>query len=260
MWRRSAWSAAQYLQVGGERTQPCRDLASLIPLDAPAAVIDLGCGPGNSTSVLAARWPEASIVGLDSSSDMIAAASREYPGLQWQLADIASWAATETRCYDIVFSNASLQWTRDHDTLFPKLLERVPPGGFFAAQLPSGRDVPAHGLIRALASSSRWSCRMGPVADWHTEEAAFYYEVLAPIAARLELWETEYLHVLDSAEDIVQWYRGTGLRPFLQALSTDQDRAEFEAEYLDQIRPHYPKRANGKVLFPFRRLFILAAR
>jgi trans-aconitate 2-methyltransferase len=254
------WSAKQYLAFGDERTQPCRDLAARVPLERPAAVIDLGCGPGNSTAVLAARWPDASITGLDSSPEMIAAAKREYPDGGWQLDDIAFWADSETRRFDVVFSNAALQWTGDHATLFPKLFERVEHGGVFAAQLPSGRDMEAHSLMRGLAVSAKWSARIGPVADWHTEDIGLYYDVLSPIATRVDLWETEYVHVLESAEDIVQWYRGTGLRPFLQALATDAERAEFEREYLEAIRPHYAKRRSGKVLFPFRRVFMIAAR
>jgi len=253
------WSAAQYLRFAGERTRACRDLAARIAGPAPRTIIDLGCGPGNSTAVLASRWPEARITGIDNSSEMIAAAREATPSGNWLVGDIETWAATESRRYDVVFSNAALQWTRDHAALFPKLLDRVKAGGVFAAQMPSGREVPAHRLMRELAATPPWRAQMSPVADWHAEEAGFYFDVLSPRASRLDLWETEYLHVLNSADDIVQWYRGTGMRPFLQALASEDHRARFAAEYLEAIRPHYPPQASGKVLFPFRRLFLMAA-
>jgi len=248
------WNAAQYLQFADERTRPCRDLAARIAAAAPRTVIDLGCGPGNSTAVLAGRWPEAEITGLDNSAEMLAAALRDYPALRWEQADIGEWASDGGPVFDVVFSNAALHWTPDHAVLFPRLLARA---GVLAVQLPAASDEPAQRLIRSLAASPEWRGRFtGAVADWHTHDPAFYYDVLAG-AAKLDLWTTDYYHVLEGPEAIVEWYRGTGLRPYLAALA-DGDRERFLAEYLEALRPNYPRRADGRVLFPFRRLFIVA--
>ncbi len=244
------WSATRYLKYADERTRPCRDLAARIDADAPRTVIDLGCGPGNSTAVLAERWPAARITGLDSSQDMLDAARRDYPSMQWVRDDIVEWAAAPGPVVDIVFSNAALQWAPDHATLFPKLLSR---GRILAVQMPAATDSPAQRLIRSLARDRITE----PVHDWHTHAPAFYYDVLAPLAVRLELWETEYTHIVDGPESIVDWYRGTGLRPFLAAMP-EECRQPFLDDYLDAIRPHYPRRLDGRVLFPFRRLFLLA--
>lgn len=248
------WNAGQYLRYAEERTQPCRDLAARIDVPAPSSVIDLGCGPGNSTAILAARWPSAAITGLDSSPDMLATARRDHPNLDWITGDIAAWAEEASEpAYDIVFSSAALQWLPDHATLFPKLLARA--RGALVAQMPSAVDAPAQRLIRSLAAGRTTS----PVHDWSTQEPAFYYDVLAPHASRVHLWTTDYLHVMDGPESIVEWYRGTGLRPFLEAMP-EEAREPFLAEYLQALGPHYPRRADGRILFPFRRLFAIAYR
>jgi len=253
------WNAAQYLKFGDERTRPSRELAARIDAAQPARVIDLGCGPGNSTEVLAQRWPGAAITGLDNSAPMIEAAQATHPRYRWVAADIADWAATEGgETFDVVFSNAALQWVPDHASLLPRLLRRVAQGGALAFQMPA-HDSPAHRLMRGLADA-----RGLRVADWHTHQPAFYYDVLAagvaPTGARVDLWETEYFHVMADAEAIVEWYRGTGLRPFLDALGTEAERLRFTGELLEGLREAYPKRADGRVLFPFRRVFAIAYR
>jgi trans-aconitate 2-methyltransferase len=254
------WNPAQYLQFAEERSRPCRDLAERVKIASPRTIVDLGCGPGSSTAVLAARWPDAAITGLDSSAEMIAAARERYPGRHWIAGDIGGWAREDRPRFDLVFSNAALQWVRDHDAILRRLFARVRPGGALAVQIPSNWNSPAHREMRALAALPKWSPLMARahVADWHTEDPAYYYDVLTPLAARLDLWDTEYLHVMDSVEGIVDWYRGSGLRPFLEALSSDAEREAFVAEYTGRIRSHYQPRPNGKVLFPFRRTFMVA--
>jgi trans-aconitate 2-methyltransferase len=248
------WNAPQYLRFADERTRPCRDLVARIDLTAPRTIVDLGCGPGNSTAVLAERWPTAAITGLDNSPDMLSAAHRDHPGLTWVQSDIAEWAL-DTAPVDVVFSNAALQWVPDHAALFPRLLARA---RVLAVQLPTASDAPAQRAIRQLATSAEWRPRFArAVIDWHSHDASYYYDALAAGAASLDIWETDYMHVLEGPEAIVEWYRGTGLRPFLNALP-DALRAEFLAAYLDAIRPHYPARIDGRVLFPFRRLFLVA--
>jgi trans-aconitate 2-methyltransferase len=251
------WNADQYLKFAEERTQPCRDLAARVSLPEVRTVMDLGCGPGNSTSVLAQRWPNAEITGLDNSPSMIETARREQPQHRWVVSDITQWAAAKGELFDIVFSNASLQWVTDHASVYPKLFARVAPRGAFAAQIPSDLEAPPHQLMREIASPSM---NVMNVRQWHAHPPGFYYDLLAPLSARVDVWETEYQHVLPNAEAIVEWYKGTGLRPFLEALQTDLEREQFLAEYLRRIRIAYPPRPDGKVLFPFRRLFVVAYR
>jgi trans-aconitate 2-methyltransferase len=260
----SGWNPNQYLKFAEERTQPCRDLAARIAVPNVRRVIDLGCGPGNSTAVLRDRWPDANFTGLDSSGEMIERARSEYPQQCWIAGEITKWAADGDGGgqFDVVFSNAALQWVDDHAALYPRLLDRVAPGGALAIQIPGNIDAPAHRIMREVAASPRWISRFPPgsVREWHHHEMDFYYDALAPAAARLDIWATEYLHILPHAEAIVEWYRGTGMRPFLEVLETDADRRSFAEDYLEALRPHFAPRAVGGVLFPFRRIFLVAYR
>jgi trans-aconitate 2-methyltransferase len=249
------WNPTQYLRFSEERTRPCRDLAARIDLPPRARIVDLGCGPGNSTEVLAERWPDADLNGLDSSPEMIANARAAHPDWHWITGDIAHWAAEpDGDPYDLVFSNAALQWVPDHAAVFPRLLERART---LAVQVPGNWDGPAHQTMREVAT--RYPLE-GRVREWFTHDTGFYYDTLAPHASALDIWATEYLHILDNAEAIVEWYKGTGMRPFLEALAIGEDKARFTADYLEAIRDVYPARPDGKVLFPFRRLFLLASR
>jgi trans-aconitate 2-methyltransferase len=257
-----SWNADQYLKFADERTQPARDLLARIAVDGPGKAIDLGCGPGNSTALLAERWPKAAIAGLDSSPAMIRAAERDYPGHRWQVGDITGWATGTENIFDVVFSNAALQWVPDHPKLYPALFDHVAPGGALAVQVPMNLDAPAHLAMRELASTPAWACLLPPggVREWHVHHPGFYYDLLSPLAARLELWETEYLHVMENTAAIVEWYKGTGLRPFLDALPSDPERGNFLADYADRLEDAYPAQADGRVLFPFRRFFLIAYR
>lgn len=255
----ASWDSVQYLKFSAERTQPAIDLAQRVALDAPARVIDLGCGPGNSTAVLARRWPKTKLTGMDNSPAMIAAARLEFPQGHWREGDIGSWAG-ETP-YSVVFTNAALQWVPHHARLFPHLLAQVAPGGALAVQMPANLDAPTHRLMRELGASPRWrDFFRTSVRDWQVEEPAFYYDTLAPHAAKLDLWLTDYMHIMTGPEAIVEWYRGTGLRPWLDALPGESERAQFLADYLREITAAYPRQADGRVLFPFRRLFLVAYR
>jgi trans-aconitate 2-methyltransferase len=255
------WDAKQYLRFNEERTRPCRELAARVALVAPGHVIDLGCGPGNSTAVLGERWPKAHLIGLDSSTEMISASRRGAPGLDWRVGDIAAWAAENGQLFDVVFSNAALQWVPNHAALLPKLLSRVAPEGALAIQVPGNLDAPAHCLMREMAASAAWSGFFrGGVREWHVEDLEAYHDILTPEAADIDLWATEYLHILPDAAGIVEWYKGTGLRPFLDTLPSDEVKNAFTAEYLEHIRRAYPSRPNGSIIFPFRRLFLIAYR
>ncbi len=257
------WNAAQYLRFADERTRPCRDLAARIAL-SPGTAADLGCGPGNSTAVLAERWPEAAVTGIDSSSEMLARARRDHPAIRWEEADIATWPDADRnpgRTYDLVFSNAALQWVPDHAALLPRLFSRVAEGGALAAQVPADIEAPAHRLMRELAATERWRRFFPePPREWHVHAPEFYYDVLASHAERLDLWASDYFHVMEGAAAIAEWYRGTGLRPFLDALPDAAERERFAADYAALLPREFPARADGKVLFPFRRLFLIAYR
>jgi trans-aconitate 2-methyltransferase len=254
------WDAKQYLRFNDQRSRPCRELAARIALEAPDRVMDLGCGPGNSTAILAERWPKCKLTGLDSSTAMIAAAREANPDLSWRVGDIAAWADEGGPGGDIVFSNAALQWVDDHATLLPRLLARVAPGGALAIQMPANFDAPAHRIMRELAASKVWRDHfpVEGIREWHVHGLADYHDILSPIAAAVDFWQTEYLHIMADAAAIVEWYKGTGLHPFLDALADDQQRAGFTAQYLAGIQKAYPVRKDGRVAFPFRRFFLVA--
>ncbi len=253
------WNSDQYLKFARERTQPAVDLAARIDLATPAHVVDLGCGPGNSTAVLANRWPGAALLGVDNSAAMLASARRDFPAPTWVEADIASW--TPERTFDVVFSNAALQWVPNHAALLPRLFASVATGGAFALQVPANLHYAPHRLMRELAASAAWRPFFPqPAREWHVESTAFYYDALASLASRVELWETDYIHVLGGPDAIVEWYRGTGLRPWLEVLPDEATQARFIADYGRLIAEAFPRQPDGKVLFPFRRLFVIAYR
>jgi trans-aconitate 2-methyltransferase len=253
----TTWSPEQYLRFGGERTRPATDLVSRIQVETPATVVDLGCGPGNSTAVLRARWPEARVVGIDNSQEMIAAARAEYPAGEWVLSSIEEWATDHP--YDVVCSNAALQWVPDHGPLVERLFATVSAGGALAFQIPSVTFSRVGTLIHEVARDGAWAARMaGPLAELTMESPAFYYDRLAPVARSIDAWETEYLHVMESPAAIVEWISSTGLRPFLQALDTEAERHEFLTRLLARVRESYEVRSDGRVLFPFKRTFVVA--
>ncbi len=254
-----SWNPMQYLKFADERSRPCRDLIYRIMLDSPQRIVDLGCGPGNSTADLAGRWPDAEITGLDYSTEMITAARNTYPRQEWIHADISSWKALVP--VDLIFSNAALQWVDHHADLLPRLMHMLKAGGAMALQMPANyHTAPAQMLIRDLAADTRWH-KIFPsvIRKWHCHEPEFYYDLLSRIATKLDLWTSEYIHILNRHEDIVEWYKGTGLRPYLDVLSTSE-RADFIAAYQDLIARNYPPQADGRILFPFRRLFLIAYR
>lgn len=255
----SAWNADHYLQFGAERTRPAVDLVQRIQIDRPRRFIDIGCGPGNSTEVLRGRWPEARIAGLDSSREMIAAARQRYPEGDWIEADAATWTSDEA--FDVVFSNAALQWLPDHAAVVSRLFGLVAPCGALAVQIPSYSRNPVRVHIHEISEDARWTDRMAAARSALTmEPPAFYYDVLSPMAAKIDLWETEYSHVMTDADAIVDWISSTGLRPFLAALSSAEERGSFLETLRERVAESYPQRADGKVLFPFKRLFVVAYR
>jgi trans-aconitate 2-methyltransferase len=229
-----------------------------VPLAAPAVVYDLGCGAGNVTRLLVERWPAAAVTGVDGSATMLAAARAAAPAVTWEQADLDTWRAS--RAADLVFSNAALHWLDDHPRLFPRLIADLTPGGVLAVQMPRNHGAPSHTTIVAAALAGPWrerlraALRPRPVA-----EPAVYHDILEPHVSRLDIWETEYLHVLDGDNPVVEWTRGSALKPLLDALD-EPERAAFLAEYAARIARAYPRRPDGRTLLPFRRLFIVAVR
>lgn len=252
------WSAQQYVKFEGERTRPVRDLIAQIPAGAARRAIDLGCGPGNSTALLQLRFPEARVTGLDDDAVMIAAARARLPQTRFEQADIAAWSQSGATV-DIILANAALQWVPDHATLLPALLERLEAGGSLAVQMPDNLDEPAHHQMRAVAAHTRWADRLGAAARPREgqHDAAFYHDLLSENGATVDLWRTIYQHPLPDLAAVIEWFRGSALRPFLAPLDA-AERSDFLALYAAAIAPYYPPRRNGSILLPFPRLFFVA--
>lgn len=252
-----SWNAAHYLRFGSERTRAAADLAARINLESPGTIVDLGCGSGNNTELLYRLWPEAQVTGIDNSPQMIAAAREAYPEREWLNHDISGWNPDAP--VDLIYSNATLQWLPDHGRLLPGLFSHVAPGGALAFQIPSCIYPLVRHLIFELSREAQWDERMAaPRTRLTMEPVSFYYDVLVAEAAAIDLWETEYIHVLDSRAAVVDWISSTGLRPFLHALDSDSERDTFLAKLQQRVDEEYEVRTDGKVLFPFRRTFVIA--
>jgi trans-aconitate 2-methyltransferase len=253
------WDPAQYLRFEQERTLPGRDLIARLGAATPKRIIDLGCGSGTSTALLRERWPDAHLTGLDSSPEMITAARKNDATVDWVLHDIRTWRSHVP--YDLVFSNAALQWVPDHEDLFPRLLSSVAPGGALAVQMPANFDSPAHRAIREVAGSPPWAAHWGPHLRLpKVGGLELYYRLIAPRASAVEIWQTEYVHVLPDTGAVLEWLKGTTLRPYLSALGSAADEAGFLRDLSRRIEVAYPRQPDGRVLFPFRRLFLVARR
>lgn len=251
-----AWDPAQYLKFDEPRLRPGLELIARIPAVQPKLVYDLGCGTGALTAELQARWPEAQVIGLDSSPEMLARAAADYPDIKWVEADVVDWRAD--RAASLLFSSAVLHWMDGHRELFPRLLGYLAPGGWLAVQMPGNFDAPSHRVMHEAAMEGPWRMKLEPVIRYRPVLAPEdYYRLLAPLAAAVDIWETTYLHVLSGDDPVLEWVRGSALRPLLSAL-TAEERRGFKMQYAAKLREAYPKRADGKTLFPFRRLFILA--
>jgi trans-aconitate 2-methyltransferase len=254
-----AWSASQYVKFEDERTRPVRDLVAATPTAEASRAIDLGCGPGNSTEVLRARYPTASVTGIDSAEDMLRAARERLPGVAFELADIATWQAPGP-C-DVIMANAVLHWVPDHPAHLPRWVDALSPGGSLAVQVPDNQGEPSHVLMRQVAADGPWASKQAGVQAERSdvEPAAFYYSLLRPLCARVDVWRTTYHHPLADIDAVVQWFQGSALRPFLAALD-DEEQAEFLARYRAALARAYPLQPDGSVLLPFPRLFFVATR
>jgi trans-aconitate 2-methyltransferase len=253
------WNPGQYLKFEDERTRPSVDLLRRVPLRSAGRCVDLGCGPGNSTELVAERFPMADVTGIDSSPAMIAKAKERFPGLSFEVADLAAWGPAEP--LDLIFANAVLQWVPDHRTLLPRLAGFLRPGGCIAVQMPNNIDEPSHRLMREVAAGGAWSRKLSGAALAREQLGSFedYYGWLRAARCEVDIWQTVYIHPLAGARAIVEWFKSTGLKPFLDPLGPDE-RAAFEEAYEAEVAKAYPAQADGRVLLRFPRLFIVARR
>jgi trans-aconitate 2-methyltransferase len=249
------WNPSVYLAFADERTRPAADLLARVRVDDPKTVADLGCGPGNSTALLAARWQNAKVQGVDSSPQMIEAAKTSGIKADFVVGDVTTWAPDAP--IDAIFSNATYQWIDDHRRLLPRLMGFVAKGGAFAFQIPNNQNAPSHSLMRDVAAQGPWADKLANVRGVFIETVNTYFDILSPHATSLDIWTSEYLHVLDGEDAVFKWVSGTGLRPYLDAL-TEDERKVFTREYKARLNIAYPRRADGRTLFPFSRLFAVA--
>ena len=254
----TTWNPAQYLRFGNERLQPAVDLIARIPLGSPRVIYDLGCGTGTGTVMLKERWPAAQVTGVDSSDSMLERTRNAEADVNWQQDDLNTWKPRAIA--DLLFSNAALHWLDDHEILFPRLLNCLEPGGVLAVQLPNNFSAPSHTLIAETMRSGPWRERLEPHLREHPVlDLSAYYDLLSPISAKLDLWETTYYHILSGADPVVEWTKGSILTPVLGLLD-EPERENFLTQYRTGASRAYPPGADGKTVLPFRRMFIMATK
>ncbi|MSQ24514.1 MAG: methyltransferase domain-containing protein [Chloroflexi bacterium] len=250
------WDPAQYLKFADYRLRPAVDLLNRIDFDDPSDVYDLGAGTGNATRLLQARWPNAAVTGVDASEEMLVKAQADGPNIHWQQADLGRWQPSTPA--NVIYSNAALHWLDGHDRLFPALLGDLAAGGVLAVQMPRNFAAPSHLAISEAARTGPWLATLEPLLrPAPVNDPDFYFDLLATRAASVDIWETEYLQVLEGPDPVKEWTKGTWLKPLLDALD-EPWKTQFEAHYADLVRQAYPMCPDGRTLFPFRRMFIVA--
>lgn len=251
------WDSIQYLKFKEERTQPAIDLAGRITLSSPKKILDIGCGPGNSTQVLASRYPDAYILGIDSSENMIETAKKEHDALDFKVCDAGNSLASLSNDFDVIFSNACIQWIPNHRALLPNMMALLKDGGILAVQTPMNYEEPIHKIIQEITASSKWSSYFPNPRIFYNLNQEEYFNLLTGISAEFTMWQTTYFHIMKSHRDILEWYRATGLRPYLNLLPQEKQNS-FEQEVLEQIIRSYPVQESGKIIFRFPRFFFTA--
>lgn len=254
------WDSRQYMRFGNERTRPSEELAAQIKLESPKTIIDLGCGPGNSTENLLKRFPNADILGVDSSEDMLEAAREKYKDTSLRFEKMNISADMDTgRKFDVVFSNACLQWIPDHKKLIPALFSMLNDGGVLAVQVPVSYDLAVYAVVRELSDTPKWSGFFDDVHKIKILAAEDYFDILSDLTGEFNIWETVYYHRMGSYEDIIEWYKGTGLRPYFAVLTDDQCK-DFQQDIIAGLKGRLPMQKNGEVIYKFPRLFFTAKR
>jgi trans-aconitate 2-methyltransferase len=256
MQKKMTWDTEQYMQFEKERVRPAIDLLQQIDLEAPEIIYDLGCGTGNVTDLICKRYPHARVSGFDNSQSMLEKARQNYPKIQWQEADVENWQPKEKA--DAIFSNACFQWLDDHETLFPSLLKALKPGGILAIQMPNNFTYPSHQIVREVCSDYPWTeDLLGILRHGNVLSLEKYYQIFSAHSEKIHLWETIYHQVLSGENPVLEWIKGTGLRPILSKLINDEERERFLSIYGEKIKRAYPKESNGKTILPFARIFII---
>lgn len=251
------WDSLKYLKFGNERTQPAIDLLNRIHFEKPRKILDIGCGPGNSSEVLVRRYPNADVLGIDSSPDMIKAAQIQHPDIQFKQCDASEDLLNLGRDFDIVFSNACIQWIPDHSILLKNMMCLLKTGGIIAIQTPMNYQEPIHRIIQEVSTNQTWSFKFKNPRIFYNLTQSEYYNLLSDISSDFCMWQTIYIHKMKSYDDIMEWYRATGLRPYLNVLS-EVDKLRFEKDIYDKLANAYPKQNNGEIIFPFPRFFFIA--
>ena len=253
----SDWSAAQYSKFKKERTIPAIDLANAINRENIKSVLDIGCGIGNSTAVLAKKFPNAEITGADNSDDMLASARKENPDIEFIKLDAENEIDSLKKRYDLVFSNACIQWIPNHRKLIKDLFSLLNDGGILAVQIPQQSKHPVHNIIKSLAKSKKLKNKLHVERMYNNLTENEYYDILSELTDNFRIWETTYFHSMPSYESIAEWYKGTGLRPYLQQLSPE-DQKDYLDDFMQCLKDTYPIQKNGEIIFRFPRLFFTA--
>ena len=251
------WDPEQYLKFVETRRRPALDLIARLGTIGPKNVLDLGCGAGNITRLLAEHWPQAVIVGVDKDAAMLRKAASTASSIDWQQCDIVAWQPRLAP--DLIFSNAALHWLGDHRQLLPGLIAQLAEGGVLAVQMPSNFAAPSHQILRKLTDDYRWQQTLGGIKMGHVLSAAEYHRLLAPHCRSLEVWETTYWQALSGDDPIIEWMKGTTLVPYLARLDA-QSAEHFLRIYRQLLAVAYPRGSDGHTLFPFKRIFFVAQR
>ncbi|MDE6862792.1 MAG: methyltransferase domain-containing protein [Eubacterium sp.] len=254
----SDWNSEQYLKFKKDRTQPSIDLANRLDIENPKRILDIGCGPGNSTAVLKRRYPDAYVLGADFSPNMIKTAKADYNNIDFMLFDATKDFEKLNGKFDIVFSNACIQWVPNHKKLLKDMMNILNPKGIMAIQVPINFEEPIHRIITELVTSEKWSEYFTP-RIFHTLTECEYFDILSELTEHFELWKTVYCHRMPSHQSIIEWYKSTGMKPYLDVLNANEQK-QFIADVLDEIKKEYPIQANGEIIFRFPRLFMLAVK
>lgn len=254
----SDWNPEKYLKFQKERTRPAIDLAEKIEISNPKKILDIGCGPGNSTAVLKQRFQNSEIIGVDNSPNMLEAASKEYPDVKFQLID-ASCELNKLgeNEFDVVFSNACIQWLPNHSALLADMMKLLKKGGVMAVQIPVNFEEPVHQIIKELSESEEWREKLSNIRSLNALTESEYFDILSHLSDDFSLWKTIYMHRMPSHKAILEWYRTTGLKPYLSELN-ETERELFEKQFLEELKKQYPLQKNDEIIFRFPRLFFTA--
>ncbi len=252
------WNPRQYLRFGNERLQPVIDLIGRIPLESPGVIYDLGCGTGSGTVILKERWPAAHVTGVDSSESMLEMTRSLEASVSWQHSDLNTWEPSAPA--HLIFSNAVFHWLDDHHALFPRLMAMLAPGGILAVQMPQNWRAPTHRLIAATVRGGPWQERLEQhIREFPVLEGQEYYDLLSAQASSIDMWETTYYHILEGQDPVVEWTKGSILRPLMDLLE-EPEASTFLERYRSQIAQAYPQQPDGKTVLQFRRLFFMATK